>query len=37
MLSWAKDKKAAQAFCEFIRAPEARAILRQHGFGLPKE
>jgi molybdate transport system substrate-binding protein len=35
MLTSSKHKQAAQAFLDFVDSPEAAAILRQYGFGLP--
>ncbi len=31
-----KDTPAARAFLAFLRSPEARKIIRSHGYGLPK-
>jgi molybdate transport system substrate-binding protein len=37
ILSWAQDRPAAEALCNFIRGPEGKAILRRFGFTLPEE
>jgi molybdate transport system substrate-binding protein len=36
ILSWARDRSAADAFHEFVAGPEARQILSKYGFGLPQ-
>ena len=36
ILSTSKNKKAAQAFIDYISSPEGTAVLEQYGFGVPK-
>jgi len=37
ILSWARDKSAAQALRDFVLGERGKAILRRYGFGLPGE
>jgi molybdate transport system substrate-binding protein len=37
ILSWARDKSAAQAFRDFVLGERGKPILRSYGFGLPGE
>jgi molybdate transport system substrate-binding protein len=37
ILSWAKDREAADAFCDFLLGAEGRAILNRYGFSLPED
>jgi molybdate transport system substrate-binding protein len=37
ILSWARDKSAAQALRDFVLGERSKAILRRYGFGLPGE
>ena len=36
ILSWAQDRPAADAFHQFITAPEGKSILAKYGFALPQ-
>jgi molybdate transport system substrate-binding protein len=35
VLSWAKDRAAAQALCDFVRGDRGKAVLRRYGFAVP--
>jgi molybdate transport system substrate-binding protein len=37
VLSWAKDRSAADALCSYVKGSEGRAVLRRYGFVLPGE
>ena len=37
ILSWAKNKKAAEALRALVLGPEGKAILRRYGFTLPEQ
>ena len=37
IMSWARDKSAAQALRDFVMGERSKAILRRYGFGLPGE
>jgi molybdate transport system substrate-binding protein len=37
ILSWARDKSAAQGLRDFVRGERGKAILQRYGFGLPGE
>jgi len=37
ILSWARDKSAAQALRDFVLGERGKAILSRYGFGLPGE
>ncbi len=35
ILSWARDKEAAAALCDYVKGADGRAVLRRYGFVLP--
>ena len=37
IMSWARDKSAAQALRDFVLSESGKAILRRYGFSLPGE
>jgi molybdate transport system substrate-binding protein len=37
VLSWAKDRAAADALCTYVKGPDGRAVLLRFGFVLPGE
>ena len=37
VLSWAKDRGAADALCAYVKGPDGRTVLRRYGFLLPGE
>jgi molybdate transport system substrate-binding protein len=37
ILSWVKDRDAADALCAYVKGPNGREILRRYGFVLPGE